>query len=186
MKLLRGIVAGFMLACSTSIAFAQTNPGSSPLTIAKGGTGGATASAARSSLGVPIYTAGSWTPTVTTSGTVGTPAYSIQVGTYEQIGRQVTVRFSLTLTSWAGSPTGNVSIAGLPFSSANVGNDNGVCTMGSYIVTGLTASNILSGLVNFNTNVIQVLQIGNTTGAVVTQAQFGATAVVIGTCSYHT
>lgn len=41
MKLLRGIVAGFMLACSASIAFAQTNPGSSPLTGAKGGTNNA-------------------------------------------------------------------------------------------------------------------------------------------------
>lgn len=158
----------------------------SGLTPIGAGVPAALAIAANGAGGFPTYTAGSWTPTLTTTGTVGTPTYTIQVGTYEQIGRQVTVRFSLTITAWAGSPTGNVSIASLPLTSANITNDNGTCTMGSYVVTGLTASNILSGVVNANTSTIQMLQIGNTTGAVVTAAQFGPTAVVIGMCGYHT
>src|SRR6185369_5017169 len=60
----------------------------------------------------------SWTPTFTTDGTVGTPAYSFQSGDYIKIGNMVTARFGLILSSWAGSPTGNVLIGGLPFSPA--------------------------------------------------------------------
>lgn len=51
----RSIIAGAIaLALSSSLAFAQTNQGSSPQSIAKGGTGAATASAARTNLGVAI------------------------------------------------------------------------------------------------------------------------------------
>lgn len=136
--------------------------------------------------GFPTYTATTWTPTVTTSGTVGTPAYSAQVGTYEVIGRQVTVRVTVALSGWTGSPTGNVSIAGLPLTSANVSNDNGVCHFGSYVVNGLTASNVLVGVVQPNTSTILLQQIGNTTSANVSAAQIGTTPTLVGMCNYHT
>lgn len=159
-----------------SAAFANTGTGvATALAIATNGAGG-----------FPTYTAGTWTPTVTTTSTVGTPAYSTQVGTYEQIGRDIVVRFTLVLSGWTGSPTGTVNIAGLPLTSANVANDNGSCQFGSYVVTGLTASNILTGVVNFNTSTIQLIQIGNTTGALVTAAQIGTTPTFIGMCNYHT
>lgn len=49
----RGIVAGALalaFALLSSWAFAQVNPGTSPLSILKGGTGGATAAAARANI----------------------------------------------------------------------------------------------------------------------------------------
>lgn len=52
-------IAALAIAGALSLGLAQaqgTNPGSSPLTIAKGGTGGATAAAARTSLGLAIGT----------------------------------------------------------------------------------------------------------------------------------
>lgn len=54
---LRNIIAGALaLAMSVSFAFAQTNQGSSPLTIAKGGTNAVNAPAARTSLGLAVGT----------------------------------------------------------------------------------------------------------------------------------
>jgi hypothetical protein len=52
---LRGIIA-LALALTCAPALAQTNPGTSPLSIAKGGTAASTASAARTSLGLAIGT----------------------------------------------------------------------------------------------------------------------------------
>lgn len=136
--------------------------------------------------GFPTYASGSWTPTITTSGTVGTPAYSIQVGTYEQIGRQVTVRFNIALSGWTGSPTGSVFITGLPFTSANVANDIGICHFPTYAVTGLTASNILTAQVNINVTTIALGQVSSTATSAVTAAQAGTTPTLVGMCSYHT
>lgn len=137
--------------------------------------------------GFPIYTASTWTPVLTTSGTVGTPVYSSQVGSYEQIGRQVTARFTISLSSWGGSPTGNISLTGLPVAAANVANDNGICRVGAYVVTGLAASNIgMGGIVTPNTSIVSLFQFSNTTDSAITAAQFGATGFVAGMCTYHT
>ncbi|MCA1381307.1 hypothetical protein [Bradyrhizobium sp. BRP23] len=57
MKLLRGLAASALaLMLATTIAFAQVNPGTSPLSVPKGGTGAATAAGARSSLQVDRFT----------------------------------------------------------------------------------------------------------------------------------
>jgi len=57
MKMLRSLLV-LALVLFAGPVLAQVTPGTSPLSIAKGGTGGATASAARSSLGVPTGTSG--------------------------------------------------------------------------------------------------------------------------------
>lgn len=137
--------------------------------------------------GFPTYIQGTWIPAVTTSATVGTPTYSVQVGSYEQIGRQVTVRFTMILSGWTGSPTGNISITGLPVASSNTTNDSGVCTIGNYNVTGLAASNIgIAGTISPNTSVILPIQQSNTSVSAITAAQFGTTGSLVGMCSYHT
>ena len=130
--------------------------------------------------------AGSWTPTITTSGTIGSPTYSTQVGSYEQIGRQITARFTLVLSGWTGSPTGNVSLAGLPVTSANVTNDYGTCQISNYIVTGLAASNYgMAASIAPNSTTASLTSEGNTSTSSVTAAQFGTTGQIIGVCHYH-
>jgi hypothetical protein len=110
----------------------------------------------------------------------------VQIGTYEQIGRQVTVRFSITLSNWTGA-SGNASISGLPVAAANVANDYGVCHLGGYVVTGLPASNFgMGGLILPNTSVITLFTYANTTDNNITAAQIGTTPFLAGMCSYHT
>jgi hypothetical protein len=133
------------------------------------------------------YTATTWTPAVTTTSTAGTPAYTTQVGSYERLGRQVTVRFDITLSGWTGSPSGNVEISGLPVAAANTSNDYGTCAISNYAVTGLAASNIgITGLIAPNTSVIILYQNSNTASSLITAAQIGTTATLIGFCNYHT
>jgi hypothetical protein len=61
------------------------------------------------------YEEGTWTPTIIGSATAGTGTYTTQVGRYTKIGR--TVHFTAYLVWTAHTGTGNMSIAGLPFSS---------------------------------------------------------------------
>lgn len=135
---------------------------------------------------LPAYVAGSWTPAVTASSTAGTPAYTLQIGSYEQIGRQVTVRFVIQLSGWTGSPSGNVTITGLPVPSANVANDNGACHFDVYVVSGLTTGGAgVNGFINANASVINVNQSANTGVSLLTAAQAGTTPEFFGFCSYR-
>ncbi len=150
-------------------------------------TSGGSSSALDTWVNCPTYAATTWTPAITTTSTVGTPAYTTQVGSYEKIGRQVTVRFDITLSGWTGSPTGNVEISGLPVAAANTSNDYGTCAISNYTVTGLAASNIgITGLISPNTSVIILYQNSNTASSQITAAQAGTTATLIGFCNYHT
>lgn len=133
------------------------------------------------------YNATTWTPTISTDATPGTPAYSIRVGSYEQIGRQVTVRFTVSLSGWTGSPTGNVVLTGLPVAAANTANDYGACWISFYTVTALAVSAVgLTAVIVANTSQIAFDQNGLTGTANLTAAQAGTTFFVIGGCSYHT
>lgn len=136
----------------------------------------------------PGLSSGSWSPTITTTGTVGTPAYAAngRVGHYEIVGNEVIATGTVNLSGWAGGPTGNVDISGLPLTSANVINDDGVCSMGNFTVTGLAANNYsMSGIIGPNTGAIILQQNGNTGSSVVTAAQVGVTPVFIFSCVYH-
>jgi hypothetical protein len=130
------------------------------------------------------YVATTWTPAITTDATVGTPAYTTQLGTYEQLGRQITVRFNITLSGWTGSPTGNVGIAGLPV--ANVGN-YGTCVVSFYSGVNLTgAVNGITGLIPDTLSTVSLYQSGSTTSTkVVALTNIGTTATLVGWCNYH-
>lgn len=132
------------------------------------------------------YTEGTFTPAVTTDGTVGTPAYTLQQGSYERIGRQVSGRLIILLSGWTGSPTGNVSISGLPLTSANVSNDFGGAMAFSYTVFGLAALSVgIGGVINPNTSAVILKQYSNTAGSAITAAQFGTTALIAMTFQYR-
>lgn len=133
-----------------------------------------------------IGSVGSWTPAVTASSTAGTPAYTTAIGSYVRVGSYVYAQFNLVLSGWTGSPSGNVTITGLPFTSTATASDNGGCIITQYTVTGLAASN--SGIegVIAPSGTTALLQSENNTGmANVTAAQTGATPTLIGFCNYH-
>ena len=66
------------------------------------------------------YEEGDWTPTIAFSGgTTGITYHATTNGRYTKIGRAVNIRAYIMLTS-KGSDTGNLTMHGLPFNSANV------------------------------------------------------------------
>lgn len=75
------------------------------------------ASAMRSSLSVPSFATGTFTPAVTGTTTAGTATYSNQQGLYIQIGNRVFCDIYVNYS--AGTGTGNMLITGLPFTSAS-------------------------------------------------------------------
>lgn len=133
------------------------------------------------------YAQGTWTPAITALTTPGTPSYSVQVGSYEVIGRFVHVQFTVILTGWTGTPAGIVEILGLPFAAANTTNDFGVCSIGNFAVTGLTAgASMITGIVPPGGSAIEFLQTTNAGSLTITPAQTGATPTLNGFCNYHT
>jgi hypothetical protein len=62
------------------------------------------------------YEEGTWTPQVVGTGAPGAATYDFRVGTYTKIGRLVFFNFNVAWTAHTG--TGDIQIAGLPFSSA--------------------------------------------------------------------
>lgn len=134
----------------------------------------------------PAYLQGAWTPGVTASSTAGTPAYTTQVGSYEQIGRLVHVQFKIVLSGWTGTPSGNVTITGLPGAATATVNDNGGCVVTSYTVTGLASTNYgIVGTIAPGTSAITLFSNGNTGTTNVTAAQTGTTPTLVGYCTYH-
>jgi len=63
------------------------------------------------------YEQGTWTPTIAGATTAGTASYSVQTGTYTKVGDLVHVQLFLI---WSGhTGTGNMLLAGLPFTSSS-------------------------------------------------------------------
>jgi len=63
------------------------------------------------------YEEGTWTPTITSDGTLPTVTYSSQIGSYTKVGRLVNIQFRINVTSISGG-TNNALIGGLPFVSS--------------------------------------------------------------------
>ena len=92
------------------------------------------------------YEEGTWTPVLEGSITAGNTTYTVQVGRYEKIGRQVTIRGRITVNV-QGTLNGNVSIIGLPF-TANADVDTyGSVVFGYAESLAITASESLTGLI---------------------------------------
>lgn len=128
----------------------------------------------------PVPIQGSWTPTITSAGG-GTPTYSTQTGFYEQIGRQITVRFTVVLATAGTLGAGNISVGGLPVTAVGTG----MCSISQYSTAGLTALNVgVGGVISDATTSIGLVSFSNTATSAITVAQAGATAFFIGYCTY--
>ncbi|MGX1214904.1 hypothetical protein AB7M42_005169 [Bradyrhizobium diazoefficiens] len=162
---------------SNGTALCSTTPGTNVAT--------ALANGANANGGIATTTGSStaWTPTITTSGTVGTPAYSTNNGVYEKVGNTVNVFFNIQLSGWTGSPTGNVSIAGLPIAAG--GSGFGTCNITGY--SGVLSIGWVSGVPSSSTIILEVIpQTGATGFANLTAANAGTTFAIKGGCSYPT
>jgi hypothetical protein len=83
------------------------------------------------------YEEGTWTPTIIGSTTAGTATYLSTNGTYTKVGRVVTVVCYMQWQSHTG--TGNMSVAGLPFTSVT----HSAGSVGLAVNLALTAGKIL-------------------------------------------
>lgn len=68
-----------------------------------------------------VYEEGSWTPTIAGSVTAGTQTYDIQLGRYIRIGNLVFAWFRARMSAKDAATSGNLQIAGLPFTTTNIG-----------------------------------------------------------------
>lgn len=142
--------------------------------------------------GVPLsvatmgdYAAGPWTPTLV--GTSGGPAtYAVQSGSFEKIGRQVTVRFYVGLTNLGGL-AGNVAIGNLPYPNNNTTNDMGICSMSVWTGVTMTAGYTqLAALVTQGQSMATLYAAGSGQGPLVVQgANLGNGTILVGMCNYH-
>jgi len=125
-----------------------------------------------------------WTPGVTTDGTDPSGAtYTVQQGSYVITGSLVVTWFSMTLSAWAGPPTGNVVLTGLPV--ANNAIDYGIClvpntvlTAASELLTIYVAPNATGGTFLFGGSNFPVT---NATGTITNTGSW----TVTGICWYH-
>ena len=88
--------------------------GATPSASGAGITFPATASLSTSANTLDDYEEGTWTPEMSFGNDTTGITYSYQVGTYEKIGRQVTLRCLVTLTN-NGSGSGIAKLSGFPF-----------------------------------------------------------------------
>jgi len=101
------------------------------------------------------YEEGTWTPYVTGSLTVGSPTYYSQVGHYEKIGRQVTVRGYIVVNQ-LNTLDGSVRILGLPFASNSTVGNRSVCSFGRCDSLAISAGESVTGQIVENTSQIVV------------------------------
>jgi hypothetical protein len=109
------------------------------------------------------YEEGTWTPVVVGATTPGTGTYTTQVGRYTKIGNRVF--FNLNLNWSAHTGAGDMSIAGLPFTSNSTsGNASSLSAWVSNLT--LSALNILTPIVNTNSTSVSFFQTPAGGGAV--------------------
>jgi hypothetical protein len=110
------------------------------------------------------YEEGSWTPALEGSVTAGDTTYTVQVGRYEKIGRQVTIRGRITV-DLQGTLDGYVKITGLPFVANADPHTYSAIHIGYGWSLAITAGESLAGYVEAGTNYIYIRIWNNTSGA---------------------
>jgi hypothetical protein len=102
------------------------------------------------------YEEGTFTPIIIGATTPGTGTYSIQVGTYTKIGNRVLFQVYITWSAHTG--TGNMRVAGLPFTSSAATDTLHTMSIWSNELA-LTASNTLQAYVLRNDTAIVLQQV---------------------------
>ena len=121
------------------------------------------------------YEEGTWTPVLRFGGGTTGITYTTQQGRYTRIGRTVTIRFEITLSS-KGSSTGEADITGLPFSAANL-NAMSVYLYSNFLLT------YKVGIAYCNGSTINEIAANGT--AAFTDVQFTNTSRFWATCTYQ-
>ena len=120
------------------------------------------------------YEEGTWTPTVSGTGTAGVGTYSIQTGHYIKIGKLVYIRGRIDLTNHTG--TGNFVGGGLPFAAISSTNHQSGLAVGYVANLTLSANHVLQLYVDGNgltTWSLASYNIGNTSpGSVAVDTAF--------------
>lgn len=131
------------------------------------------------------YVASTWSPAITGATTPGTgQTYTIQVGSYEQIGRAVTARFTIIMSS-VGTASGNLQLS-LPVAAANVTNDFGTCYVGIYALASSAALTYgVVGVITPNTSIVTLYTNGAVGQSQLSVANLGAAGQLAGTCFYR-
>jgi hypothetical protein len=129
------------------------------------------------------YATGTWTPALQFGGASTGLAYSVQAGTYTQIGREIVCRFRIVLTA-VGSATGSATIAGLPFASNADQTNGGAGGTAAKILNmaSLTSVPILS--VGASSSVVSLLENGASGASALTNSNFTATTEIDGHFGY--
>lgn len=133
------------------------------------------------------YAAGPWQPTLVGQTTPGTPTYTVQAGSFEKIGRQVTARFYVSIGNLGGM-AGTVSIGNLPYPNNGTVNDFGTCSINLYTGITMTAGyTTVSGLLGLSASTATLYGIGPGMALTTLQAttNVAANAILVGTCNYH-
>lgn len=71
-----------------------------------------------------IYEEGTFTPRVSATGGTFDAAYNSRIGTYTRIGNLAHIEMNIDVATVSGAPSGNLTLAGLPFSAATNGTGN--------------------------------------------------------------
>lgn len=119
----------------------------------------------------PFYEVGTWTPglTFTTPGDLSLGAYSVQVGWYERIGKNVFFSFRVNVVPTFTTASGALRITGFPFASVNqsLRNNLFVTSWKNAILAGYTN---LSGSIGTNQNFATFNFSSATANSAITQA----------------
>jgi hypothetical protein len=140
----------------------------------------ATQSASSNANTLDDYEEGTFTPTVIGTTTAGTASYSYNSGSYTKIGNLVTISFYIAWSS--GTGTGDLRIAGLPFTTAN-SNDIGALALGYVSNLTLTALNYATSRVAVNSTQI-IFEQTPVGGGAVSVIAYDATAELVVSGSY--
>lgn len=134
------------------------------------------------------YTATTCSPGYQGTGTAGTPTVVVSGCSYEQIGRQVTVRFVTQITALGGM-AGNLQMTNLPVTTTNTANDTGYCMLlQTQNITGSGGFTFFLGVPDANAKTVLLYQ-GTAAGTSVASIGIGAltaTVTIGGVCWYHT